>query len=54
VILFHGHGGTKSGIINESAAFRKMGYNTFLIDFQGALVTAVAIRAPSVMKKPKT
>ena len=34
VILFHGHGGTKSGIINESAAFRKMGYNTFLIDFR--------------------
>jgi len=34
VILFHGHGGTKSGITNESAEFRKMGYNTFLIDFR--------------------
>lgn len=34
VVLFHGHGGTKSGIYTESEAFRKMGYNTFLIDFR--------------------
>lgn len=34
VVLFHGHGGTKSGVYTESEAFRKMGYNTFLIDFR--------------------
>lgn len=34
VILFHGHGSTKSGVLGEAAAFRKMGYHTFLIDFR--------------------
>lgn len=34
VILFHGHGGTKSGIIKEAEAFNKMGYNTMLLDFR--------------------
>lgn len=34
VILFHGHGGTKSGVINESEAFNKMGFNTLLTDFR--------------------
>ncbi len=34
VVMFHGHGGTKSGVINEAAEFKKMGYNTFLIDFR--------------------
>lgn len=34
VILFHGHGGTKSGVIKESEAFNKMGYNCMLIDFR--------------------
>jgi hypothetical protein len=34
VILFHGHGSTKSGVMGEAAAFRKMGYHTFLIDFR--------------------
>jgi len=34
VILFHGHGSTKSAIINEAEAFRKMGYHTLLIDFR--------------------
>lgn len=34
VVMFHGHGGTKSGILNESTAFRKIGYNTLLIDFR--------------------
>jgi alpha-beta hydrolase superfamily lysophospholipase len=34
VCLFHGHGGNKSGVFNESLAFRKMGYNTFLLDFR--------------------
>ncbi len=34
VCLFHGHGGTKSGVIKEAEAFRKMGYNAFLLDFR--------------------
>lgn len=34
VVMFHGHGGTRSGIMNEAAEFRKMGYHTFLIDFR--------------------
>jgi uncharacterized protein len=34
IILFHGHGSTKSGIINEAEAFRKMGYHTLLVDFR--------------------
>ncbi len=34
VVMFHGHGSTKSGIYTESKAFRKMGYNTLLLDFR--------------------
>ena len=34
VCMFHGHGGKKSGNSTEAAAFRKMGYNTFQIDFR--------------------
>lgn len=34
VILFHGHGSTKSAILTEAASFRKMGYHTFLVDFR--------------------
>jgi alpha-beta hydrolase superfamily lysophospholipase len=34
VCLFHGHGGTKSAVNTEAAAFRKMGYNTLQIDFR--------------------
>ena len=34
LILFHGHGGNKSGIIGEARKFLKMGYNTFLLDFR--------------------
>lgn len=34
VCLFHGHGGTKSGVFKESEEFRKMGYNTMLVDFR--------------------
>ncbi len=34
VILFHGHGNKKSSVMQESIGFRKMGYNTFLIDFR--------------------
>lgn len=34
VCMFHGHGGRKGGTKAEAAAFRKMGYNTFQIDFR--------------------
>jgi alpha-beta hydrolase superfamily lysophospholipase len=34
VLLFHGHGGTKSGVFKEAEAFKKMGYNTLLTDFR--------------------
>lgn len=34
VCLFHGHGGTKSGIYKEAEELRKMGYNTLLLDFR--------------------
>ncbi len=34
VALFHGHGGSKSGVFKESEEFRKMHYNTFLLDFR--------------------
>ena len=34
VILFHGHGSKKSAVLDESAVFRKLGYNTFLLDFR--------------------
>jgi|KBSMisStaDraftv2_1062788.scaffolds.fasta_scaffold01845_2 alpha-beta hydrolase superfamily lysophospholipase len=34
VILFHGHGSKKSAVMVESIGFRKMGYNTLLVDFR--------------------
>jgi alpha-beta hydrolase superfamily lysophospholipase len=34
VCIFHGHGGKKSGNNAEAGEFRKMGYNTFQIDFR--------------------
>jgi hypothetical protein len=34
ILLFHGHGGTKSGVIAEAESFNKMGYNTLLLDFR--------------------
>ena len=34
ICMFHGHGGKKSGTNAEAAAFRKMGYNTFQLDFR--------------------
>ena len=36
VILFHGYGGEKSGMIDKSDEFIKMGYNTLLVDFMGS------------------
>ena len=34
VALYHGHGGSKAGILNEGKAFQKLGYNTLLVDFR--------------------
>lgn len=34
VCMFHGHGGNKSDIFEESIGFRKLGYNTLLVDFR--------------------
>ena len=34
VVLFHGHGSNKSAVKKEAEEFRKMGYNTFLLDFR--------------------
>ena len=34
VILFHGHASKKTAVLEEAEGFRKMGYNTLLIDFR--------------------
>jgi uncharacterized protein len=34
VCMFHGHGGKKSGNNKEAEDFRKLGYNTFQLDFR--------------------
>jgi uncharacterized protein len=34
VALFHGHGSSKSAVFDESAEFRKLGFNTLLLDFR--------------------
>lgn len=34
VLLFHGHGSKKSAVLHEAAAFRSLGYHTFLLDFR--------------------
>lgn len=34
VILFHGHAGTRSGVVHEALRFHDMGYNTLLMDFR--------------------
>lgn len=34
VILLHGHGGTRSGVVAEMKAFNSMGYNACAIDFR--------------------
>ena len=34
IAMFHGHGSKKTGVLEEAAAFQKMGYNTFLLDFR--------------------
>lgn len=36
VILFHGYGDSKSSMVDRAGAFRRMGYNTMLVDFTGS------------------
>ena len=36
VVLFHGYGGSKSGMLDKSALFQQMGYSTLLVDFMGS------------------
>ena len=36
VIIFHGYRGSKSGMIDRSDEFLKLGYNTLLVDFMGS------------------
>ncbi|MFT3675084.1 MAG: alpha/beta hydrolase [Chitinophagaceae bacterium] len=36
IILFHGYGGEKSGMLDKAALFAEMGYNTLVIDFMGS------------------
>jgi alpha-beta hydrolase superfamily lysophospholipase len=32
--MFHGHGGTRSGVVAEANAFHDMGYNVCMVDFR--------------------
>jgi len=34
IIMFHGHGSSRSGIIDEAASFYGLGWNIFMIDFR--------------------
>ncbi|MFL5808168.1 MAG: hypothetical protein ACJ749_01525, partial [Flavisolibacter sp.] len=36
VILFHGYGGEKSGMLDKAEAFHSMGYSVLLVDFGGS------------------
>lgn len=36
VVLFHGFGGSKSLMLDKSAVFEELGYNTLLVDFMGS------------------
>src|SRR5690349_19164784 len=36
IVLFHGYGGEKSSMLDKSAIFSNLGYNTFLVDFMGS------------------
>jgi uncharacterized protein len=36
VIICHGFSGSKSTMLDKAAIFRKLGYNTFLVDFMGS------------------
>src|SRR4051794_32672856 len=34
ILMFHGHGSSRSGIISEADAFYNLGWNVFMIDFR--------------------
>jgi alpha-beta hydrolase superfamily lysophospholipase len=36
VVMFHGYGASKSSLLDESKAFRGLGYSTLLVDFRGS------------------
>jgi uncharacterized protein len=36
ILLFHGHGGCKCALLREAAAFRRLGFDTLLVDFRGS------------------
>jgi uncharacterized protein len=36
VVLFHGYGGEKSGMLTQSDEFHRLDYNTVLVDFRGS------------------
>lgn len=36
IILFHGFGGHKSGLLDKAEVFLEFGYNVFLVDFMGS------------------
>jgi alpha-beta hydrolase superfamily lysophospholipase len=36
VIMFHGYAGEKSSLLTRAKEFRKLGYNTVLVDFMGS------------------
>lgn len=36
VVLFHGFAGEKSSLLDKSAIFQELGYNTMLVDFMGS------------------
>ena len=36
VIIFHGYKGDKSSMLDKAAEFRKLGYNTMVVDFMGS------------------
>lgn len=36
IIMFHGYGGEKSGMLRTAAVFDSLGYNTLLVDLMGA------------------
>lgn len=36
ILLFHGHAASKDSLLPAAAAFRRMGYATFLVDFHGS------------------
>lgn len=36
VVIFHGYSGSKASMLDKSEVFRKLGYNSFLVDFMGS------------------